>query len=69
MKDTFTLRMFYDDMGTFTQPGCRDLEDALWHVNSARAHDNLKPMNMDTFESLFGPTNKGWARLEIEFFD
>lgn len=43
----YTLKLWKDDMGTFTQPGCRDAEDALWHVNSARAHDGLRPMDLD----------------------
>src|SRR5687767_3364721 len=35
----YTLNLWKDDMGTFRQPGCRDAEDALWHINKAREHD------------------------------
>lgn len=41
----FTLNFWKDDMGSFTQPGCTSKGDALWHVNSARAHDGLKPLH------------------------
>jgi len=58
-----TLRIFYDDMGSFTQPGVETREDALWHVNSARDHDGLRPMDMDTFNTLFNRTDKGWAKM------
>lgn len=43
----YTLNFWSDDMGTFKQPGCRDVEDALWHINSARDHDGLKPLQAD----------------------
>lgn len=62
MKKRFTLKMYYDDMGSFTQPGCSDLVDALWHVNSARAHDGLRPMTIETLQALFRETDKGWAK-------
>ena len=48
----YTLKLWTDSMGSFTQPGCRDLEDALWHVNKAREHDGLHPLSMDDFEIL-----------------
>lgn len=67
MKDRFTLRMYYDDMGSFTQPGCRDLDDALWHINSARNHDGLMPMDMDCLLSLTKGDRKGWARLTEDY--
>jgi hypothetical protein len=42
--------MFYrDDMGTFFQRGCKDLEDALWHVNNARDKDNLPRLSITEF--------------------
>ena len=63
MTTRYTLRMFTDDMGSFTQPGCRDKEDALWHVNSARDHDGLKPLTMEAFELLFPGTNIAHARF------
>ncbi len=66
MKDRFTLKMYYDDMGSFTQPGCTDLTDALWHVNSAREHDGLRPMTLDTLRALFRGTGKGWAKRVTE---
>lgn len=59
----FTLRIFTDDMGSFSQPGCSSIDDALWHVNSAREHDALDPIDMDTLQSLFARTNKGWAKM------
>ena len=43
----YTLKLWRDDMGTFTQPGCRDAEDALWHINSARDHDGLPLIELD----------------------
>jgi hypothetical protein len=39
-------------MGSFTQPGCRDVEDALWHVNSARDHDGLPHISIETLEAM-----------------
>lgn len=52
MKLRFTLSLQTDDMGTFTQPGCTSFDDALWHVNRARAHDGLPPMSRSTLEML-----------------
>lgn len=37
----YTLKFWRDDMGSFTQCGITDKNDALWHVNNARDHDNL----------------------------
>lgn len=45
-----TLTLWKDDMGSFKQPGCRNVEDALWHVNKAREHDGLPPMELDELE-------------------
>jgi len=42
----FTLSFYLNDMGSFIQPGCRDMDDALWHVNRARAHDGLPPLTL-----------------------
>jgi hypothetical protein len=54
----YTLTLWKDDMGTFTQPGCRDSEDALWHVNRAREHDGLPPMDLDELnDALRHPRN------------
>jgi hypothetical protein len=61
-----TLKMFTNDMGSFTQPGCRDKEDALWHINSARAHDGLKPLEMDHLDTLLRGCNWGWAHFTPE---
>lgn len=47
----FTLNLWWDDMGTFTQPGCRNAEDALWHINSARDHDGLPHIELDELEA------------------
>jgi hypothetical protein len=56
--DRFTLNLWRDDMGTFTQPGCRDAEDALWHVNKAREHDGLAAITLDDLnEALSCPTD------------
>lgn len=66
MKTKHTLRMFYDDMGSFTQPGVESLEDALWHVNSARAHDGLEPMTLETLQHLIRGSNKGWAKFTAQ---
>jgi hypothetical protein len=53
MKTRFTLNMYRDDMGSFRQPGCRDAEDALWHINKAREHDGLPPIELDDlYEAL-----------------
>lgn len=62
----FTLRMFRDDMGSFTQPGCNSLEDALWHVNKAREHDNLAPIDLDELKRLSRGTNLGWLKMDEE---
>lgn len=48
----YTLKMYRDDMGTFTQPGCRDTEEALWHVNAARLHDGLAPLGLPEFKMM-----------------
>jgi hypothetical protein len=53
-------------MGSFTQPGCTSLEDALWHINSARDHDGLPAMEMDQLESLVRGTDKGKASFTQE---
>ena len=66
MTERFTLKMFTDQMGSFTQPGCTSHEDALWHVNNARAHDGIAPLTADQFDALFRGTNWGWARFEPE---
>lgn len=62
----YTLTLFTDDMGSFKQPGCRNKEDALWHVNSARAHDGLKPLEMYHLERLLRGTHWGHAKLTRE---
>jgi hypothetical protein len=59
----YTLKMYKDDMGSFTQHGVTSLEDALWHVNSARAHDGLKPIEIDELKRLKRGTDKGWLKL------
>lgn len=50
----YTLNLWRDDMGTFKQPGCRDAEDALWHINKAREHDNLPPIELDELQEALG---------------
>jgi hypothetical protein len=65
--ERYKLKMYLEDMGSFTQPGCTDKEDALWHINSARAHDGLDPIDLDRLQELldageFGSTN--WATFE-----
>jgi hypothetical protein len=67
MKQLFTLVMFTDDMGSFKQPGCVDMIDALWHVNSARLHDNLTPYTMEKFEKLFTGVSWGYASLSPQY--
>lgn len=63
-----TLRTFTDDRGTFVQPGCRDLEDARWHFNAARAHDGLAPYSSEKFLALFEePRNIFGAERAPEF--
>lgn len=64
MKPRYTLRMFLDDMGSFTQPGCTTLEDALWHVNSARDHDGLAHIGLDKLKHLLRGSNDGWATFK-----
>ena len=44
--------MYRDDMGSFSQPGCRNKEDALWHINSARDHDGLPHIDMDDMNTM-----------------
>ncbi len=63
MKQKKTLRMFLDDMGSFEQPGCDSVEDALWHVNNARDHDGLKPLSMEKFAALFRNRKSNFARF------
>lgn len=63
----FTLRMFRDDMGSFVWSGCTSKEDALWHINSARAHDGLRPIDMDDLNLLLlGSNPRGWAKFKRE---
>lgn len=62
----YTLKMYEDSMGSFTQPGCTDLKDALWHVNMAREHDFLPPLELDDLRRLLRKTDKGWAKLVRE---
>lgn len=62
MKNKFTLKLFTDDMGSFTQPGCNDDADALWHVNSARQHDHLKPLTPEQFAHLLRGAHWGHAK-------
>lgn len=59
----YTLKMYRDDMGSFTQPGVSSLEDALWHVNSARDHDGLRHIDIDELKRLKRGTDKGWLKL------
>jgi hypothetical protein len=66
MKTLFTLSLFTDDMGSFKQPGCASKEDALWHINSARAHDGLRPLDMDDLEVLLRGCNWGHAKLTAQ---
>lgn len=67
MKTRFTLTLFTEDMGSFKQPGCTDLIDALWHINSAREHDNLPSMDEETLRRLIQRgAYLGWAKLTPE---
>lgn len=68
MTPRYTLTLFLDDMGSFTQPGCTSIEDALWHVNRARDHDGLHPLSLNQFRNLPG-SRKGssqWAEMKPE---
>lgn len=40
-------RIYISDMGSYAT-NAKNLEDLTWHVNSARDHDGLKPVNEDT---------------------
>lgn len=62
----FTLKLWKDDMGTFTQPGCRDAEDALWHVNRAREHDNLPPIDLDDLQDALNNPRNSTFRATLE---
>lgn len=62
----FTLDFWCDDMGSFRQPGCSSLEDALWHVNSARAHDGLAPLDMDDMHAALRTTDTMHATIKAE---
>ena len=48
----FTFSSYIPDMGSFNQPGCRSWEDALWHLNDAREHDNLPALTLGELASL-----------------
>lgn len=48
----FTLSSYISDMGSFSQPGCRSWEDALWHLNDARRHDGLPELSLGEIASL-----------------
>ena len=54
----FTVRLYMEDMGSFTQPGCTSLEDALWHINNARDHDGLPRIDIAKLRGL-SRTRKG----------
>jgi hypothetical protein len=43
----FLITSYRDDMGHFQQPGCADVPDFMWHLNKAREHDNLPPLNLE----------------------
>ena len=66
MNARFTLSMFRNDMGSFKQPGCTSKEDALWHINSAREHDGLAPIDMEELESLMRGSSEGYAKFKSE---
>lgn len=63
----YTLTLYISDMGSFKQPGCADWADALWHTNSARAHDGLAPLDLDYLQQL-SQKRRGvnWAKLTPE---
>jgi hypothetical protein len=42
----FRLTGYRSDMGDFSQPGCKSVEDALWHLNKMREHDNLPALTI-----------------------
>ena len=65
MKELFTIKVYADDMGTFTQPGCNSLEDALWHINSARGHDGLNPITIEGLRKWISG-NSAFGRATIE---
>lgn len=66
-KGRFTLNLWTDDMGTFVQPGCRGMEDALWHVNSARDHDGLKSLTLEEFDGMARyPTSSARVQFTTE---
>lgn len=65
MSNRLTLELWRDDMGSFKQPGCRNAEDALWHINKAREHDGLKPIELDELlDALRRPKNSFKATLK-----
>jgi hypothetical protein len=62
----YTLHLYMPDLGTFRQPGCASVADALRHVNDARAHDGLSALTLDTFRTLFLGGATGRADLVPE---
>lgn len=63
----FTLNLWTNEGGSFRQPGCRSLDDALWHVNRSRDHDGLAPMDMKRLEMAFRRNKRGdRATIETE---
>lgn len=65
MKDRYTLNMWMDDMGSFTQPGCTDAQDALWHVNRAREHDGLRTLGLSKFQDMLQSPGSNTARATL----
>jgi hypothetical protein len=61
----YFLKLWKDDMGTFTQPGCRDAEDALWCVNSAREHDGLCPLTLEELNDALASPGSNTFRAEL----
>lgn len=65
MSTRYTLKLWLDDMGSFTQPGCRDSFDALWHVNKAREHDGLDPITERDLVSMLDSPRSNTARAVL----
>lgn len=49
-RKVYKVQMFRGDMGSYTT-NAHSWEDLLWHVNSARDHDGLRPITLEQLKA------------------
>ncbi len=62
----YNYEVYIEDMGSITLRYNKDVDEALWHLNSARRHDNLADISREVFVSMiYYPRNQAKVKVTI----